>query len=111
MTDILRATWSLGSVMVGGGVDLAPALTSGLVTVDDGSGGMTGIVIDGPDAIAVAIAVTALPDLCAAAKHGLRQCELLINELYSEQDSSSYRGLLASLEPIRAALAKAGAPS
>lgn len=101
--DILKAKWSLGSVMVGGVVDLAPALTSGLVTVDDGAGGMTGIVIVGPDAIAVAIAVTALPEVVTALKAALDNIQGIADE--DDIPSTHVRQL------GRAALAKAGAAS
>lgn len=107
--NILRATWSLGSVMVGGGVDLAPALTSGLVTVDDGAGGMTGIVIDGPDAIAVAVAVTAIPSLIDALEKIVRATSVPQHKL---TDTAFLRASASiALSFAEAALAKAGAAS
>lgn len=48
--------------------------------------------------------VEAAPELYEAVVHGLRQCEILIKEHYT---GSAARGLLASLNPMRAALAKA----
>jgi hypothetical protein len=53
--------------------------------------------------------IKAAPDLLEAARHGLRQCELLIDEFYFKPDSMAYRGIMASLDPIRAAIAKAEA--